>query len=194
LIWLAIGCGGLLLLTGLVIAAVVGGTLFFVSKTVSPKDSVETAQSIADYTIPGGEVGLRNIDVGPLKMALVASSSKPPDLVLTLVSVTGSSAKPSNSPRTSEEIVDAWQLMSDDEMGGTFEKTGKRTESKQLCGQPVSVEIEDGKMTVAEKSLPAVSYKASTRFKNSQRFVVVMANGESAQTNAESVFNSIQCK
>jgi len=200
--WLAIGCGGLFLLGALVIAALVGGAVFFANKVVDPKESLKTAKSMADYTIPGGEVGLKNFNIGPIKVAQVGSSTKPPDLVLTVVAVDGVAASPSSSspdapsqpPRSKQVDMNSWQDLSEKEMEGILDTADRKTENKQLCGQPVAVAVQTGKMTVAGKELPAVSYEASARFKESERIVLLIANGERAQENVESVFNSIQCK
>lgn len=198
--WLAIGCGGISLLVVLVFITLIAGLGYFASRVTDPKEAEKTAQSMADYTIPGGSVGLKNVNIGPLKIAQVGSSSKPPDVVLTVVALGGipaeSPSSPEASPKTPEAQLDmqSWQDLSEKEMGGVLDTAERSTENKQLCGQPVVVAVQTGKMTVAGNALPAVSYQASTRFKDSQRVILLIANGERAQENVESVFNSIQCK
>lgn len=79
-------------------------------------------------------------------------------------------------------------------MGDSFKVISQRTESKQLCGQAVDVQISQGEQTTGNTTIPTLTYQASVQHNNSTVFVSLIAAGTDAQTKAEQVFGSLKCK
>jgi hypothetical protein len=186
--WLGLGCGGLLLVfIGL------GVGLIYLARqymSVDPEKAQETAQSMMDYTIPGGTRGLVTMNLAGMQFAGVTSASNPEEVMLMIGQIPeGLSTDTTQFKKSLEESLKQ-------QTGQKFQSLKERQESKTLCGQTVNVMISEGEMTNWRQAsnVPAVSYQAFVNHKNKILLVQLTTSGKDAQSNAVEVFNSLKCK
>jgi len=85
--WVAVGCGGTLLLAILAIVAISALVVRNLGISADPKAAEETAQQIFDYNIPGESEGLFKMNMMGIEFALVADTQVPPKVLLFVGSV-----------------------------------------------------------------------------------------------------------
>lgn len=186
--WVAIGCGGCLGLSVLMMVALG----FLINRTMNISlDSGEVeaqAQELFDYQIPGGAKGLLNMNIMGIEIVQVVDAEEPPSVVMTV----GRLPVYLQTESAQTSFLDSFQQeMSQD---GGYQLTVERTEDLPLCGQTVPVRIQEGTFQDGEKSFQAVSYLAVVDHQNKERFAWILANGEGASGKAKSVFESLVCK
>ena len=189
--WIGLGCGGVFL----VFLALGAGLIYFVQRSLNlsldSNTAVETTQKFMDYQIPGGAKGLVKMNAGGVEMAGVTSASNPRDIILMLGQI------PSEVVGQNEEIPKTFesQFKQQYEQQG-YKFTTERSESKQLCGQPVNVTILEGENTFfgLDSAVPALSYQTAVNHNNRVIYISLLTSGQNASTNATSVFNSLKCK
>ena len=186
--WVGIGCGGLLIVGIGAIAALV----FFVQRTVNmsfDSDSAEqVANDIIDFEIPGGSEGFMSMDMGMFKMAGVLSATNPEGTILLVGQI--SEAAMQGDPEAMER---AMQESMEDQSGG-FQVQEQRLEPRELCGQTVQATILEGEQTVGGQTVPALTYQAFTTHNGEGIFVSLTTSGNDAETQANSIWDSLACK
>jgi hypothetical protein len=184
--FLAISVGGALLvgagLTGLGAKALDSAT--------DPQRAEAIAKSILDYSIPGGSKGTFGAKIGGIRVALITSTSTPPDSELFIAQI------------PEDEEIDKNQLPGS--LGGKgselskeqFKAIATRMENKSFCGIPVTVTVQEGELSWqgATLTMSAVRYRASVVFKNGERLVQLTTSGNQAYQRAATIFDSLRCQ
>ncbi len=185
--WIGIGCGGALLV-GIV---VVGGLVYWAQKTlnlsVTPESAEKSARAIMDYEIPGESQGLIAMNIAGVQFAGVTSASKPGEIVLFLGQVSNQTGV------NQQEIEESFRQGVNDQQQG-FESQSTRTESRQLCGQTVTVAIAEGQQSNGLSTTPALFYQTTVEHNKNLVLVSLMTTGEQAQATADDIFASLACK
>ncbi|MGK7917283.1 MAG: hypothetical protein AB4038_17345 [Prochloraceae cyanobacterium] len=185
--WISIGCGGCLLTSILAIAAFV----YFVVQNVStePQEVEQHARSIFDYQIPGGSKGVVKINLMGIEFAQVVDVKRPPEVLL-MVGQTPQKLQPDQLENTAKSLETNLNRRFN------FTTTSRQVLDKQLCGQNVSVLVQQGEFTSSDGAnvLPAIAYTATVNYSNTGRMVWLMAQGSDAKDIAADVFDSLECK
>lgn len=188
--WVAIGCGGLLFL-GIGLIALLA---FWGSKSLNlvtdPNKVQEQAQSLFDYNIPGGSQGLASMNIMGVQMNQIVDNPQTPNVFLVVGVLPPQLVNQKETFRKSIQESFQQQLPQDTQLSPA------KTENKNLCNQQVPVSIQEGQINLAEQSItvPTITYTAFVNYQGSERFVILITNGEKAQENAQTVFNSLKCK
>ncbi|MBD0336683.1 MAG: hypothetical protein ICV62_14435 [Cyanobacteria bacterium Co-bin13] len=186
--WVAIGCGGCL---GLSVLSVIALTVLFnraLNFSIDPENVEQQAQGVFDYEIPGESRGLLNMNIMGVEVAQIADTQEPPSVLLTV----GRLPSYLQDEPSQTSMLDSFQeSMAQD---GEYTMQTQRTENLPLCGQTVPVRIEEGTFQSSGQVLDAVSYLAVVDHAGTNRFAWILTNGEQADANAKSVFDSLVCK
>lgn len=186
--WVAIGCGGCLGISVLGVVALG----FFASRMMNfsvNSDDVQTeAQKVFDYQLPGESVGLLKMSIMGIEVIQVANDTQPPTVTLTV----GRLPQMLQEESAKESFFESFQQSMADDSGYRF--SDRRTEETTLCDQPVTLWIEAGSFSTSDGDRPAVSYMTTVSYEGSERFAWILANGETAQDTAQSVFDSLKCQ
>lgn len=176
----------------------------------NPPRAEAIAQSLISYRFPGDSQGVFGVNIGSVKMAVVATPgidangsgivTAPDNAVELLVARTPLSYQ--TDIHTPDANADTLNLISfagfsvSYDLEGQFASTTARQERRRFCNVPVTIEIREGTVTPANTTtpVPAVRYEAIAPLDNWEHLVVLTAIGSSAQQNAESVFESLQCR
>lgn len=171
-------------------AACIGLGLKVLANAYNPTKAEAIAKSLIDYQIPGGSQGVFGINIGSAKLAWVRSATNPPDVILFV------GKTPLNKETNENDSNQGLENPPSDNVNEEFKATASRTENKVFCGKTVPVTIEEGQRTLGNppSSVPAIRYTARTTEGNVERIVILIANGETAQAKAVSVFNSLRCR
>lgn len=186
--WVAIGCGGATLLF---IGLVVGAFFWFkqaINLSFDATQAEDVARNIMDYEIPGGSQGIISTSVAGFEFAGVTSASNPDSVILFLGKV------PPDAQGSEAQLQESLEQSMEQQMNESFTVKNQRTESRQLCGQTVNVEILEGEQTSGNQTVPAFSYQTFVNHNNNTLLVLLTTAGTDAQANAEQVFGSLQCK
>lgn len=187
--WVGIGCGAVsLLLIGLAV-----GLFFLVKETMNmsmdPQKAEQTAKSIMDYNIPGGSRGFMAMNISGLELAGVMSAQEGDAVVLILGKM------PSTMQSDPKQLQEAFQQNAENQMGSDFQVKQQRTESKKLCGQTVAVNVLEGEKNASSGApAPAFSYQALVPHQGNTLLVTLTTTGSNAQSTADTIFNSLNCK
>jgi hypothetical protein len=204
---LAITTGAVLL--GLLAAA--GIFLKFINQAVDPQRVLAIANSLADYTLPGGTVGAFGTNIGGLKMAIVTSPTFPRDPAILqtadLSKLSGVElflAKYSLDIETNELNAELTNLGEPTGLGSSiahrngedFQTESERIENHTFCGDEIPVRVQLGYLILAAQAppIPAVKYDAVTTFANTRRVATVVAIGPTKTQLADKAFKSLDCK
>lgn len=190
--WLAIGCGG----TALLLVALVGVGGYFAARNMGiSTDSAEIeekANALFAYSIPGGSQGTLTMNIFGIELIQITSLETPPNITLMM----GTLPVQFQTEATREEFLKGFQesFSSSSNPGITF--TSQRTESRVLCDQPVVLTIQEGEdSSLGESSIrPAVSYMTTVDHNNKALFTWIMATGDRAADDIETVFSSLKCQ
>ena len=145
------------------------------------------AKSLFDYEIPGGSVGKVGINIGEKQMAIVNSLSNPPDITVFVSQVPVDRIKPESSLDLDIIFQDLFQ--------DSFSPTSYSVENKQLCGQTVSVSIQEGQETLDNQiPIPVIRYIAKVIDNGVEKNVDIVVSGKNAKDNAAKVFDSLHCR
>ena len=186
--WVAIGCGGASLLF---IGLVVGAFFWFkqaINLSFDATQAEDVARNIMDYEIPGGSKGIISTSVAGFEFAGVTSANDPDSVILFLGKV------PPDAQGSEAQLQESLEQSMEQQMNESFTVKNQRTESRQLCGQTVNVDIIEGEQTDTNQSVPVFNYQTLVNYNNSTFLVLLTTSGADAQANAEQVFNSLQCK
>jgi hypothetical protein len=189
-LWVGLGCGGLLLLLGLI----VGGFMFWAWRTLnfsmSPEQAEETAQGIMDYEIPGGSRGLISMNFQGVEFAGVMSAEDPESVVL----IVGRLSPEAQGGDTAEEVEAALEEgLAQQQPDVNVQST--RTEERSLCGTTASVSISEGEQeSFGQPNEPALVYQTNFNYNDFLYFVSLTTTGENAESLAEEVFSSLDCQ
>jgi hypothetical protein len=146
------------------------------------------AQSMFEYEIPGGSVGVAGVNLRAKKIAIVNSRTNPPDITLFVSKVPIEKLNDENPLNLDVLLREAFQ--------SEFTPVNSRIENKQLCGDTVSVYIQEGtqKSDNETTTIPIVKYMATITGSGIERNVHILAKGENANKKASDVFDSLQCR
>lgn len=200
---------GIAVATGFVLLMAVGMIglgLKFVGNSVDPQRAEAIAQSLMSYDIPSGPTGLFGTNIGAAKIALVGSratltvrganqaSIELPKIEL-FVARTPIDSK-LNAATSTEALQSASGLSFSYQPSSAFEVVTTQTEQRSLCGSLVPVRIETGRLIIGELSgwVPAIRYDSGVMLDEYVHLVTLYALGEDAQSDAEQVFDSLQCQ
>ncbi|PSN18531.1 hypothetical protein C7271_12090 [filamentous cyanobacterium CCP5] len=185
--WVAIGCGGCLGLSLLLIVVL----SIFISRTLNlsmEPDQVESeAEALFDYDIPGGSEGILTMNIFGIELIQVTDTQKPPQVLLTM----GQIPRYLQVDAAQEAFIEGIQEGIAEEEG--YQLRDVQTESATLCGQSVERIVETGELNRQGEAIAAISYLSSVRVEGRDRFVWIVANGPEAESLAQSVFDSLEC-
>lgn len=206
---------GLAIAVGAVMIAAVGTAGLFVrffSNAVDPQRATVIAQSLMEYTIPGGAQGVFGTNIGGAKVAIVSSPSFPRDFTnppTDLNRVSGVELFVARVPLDIESPTrqagadsdDATAMPSPDftlsyRSGEDFKPLTSRTEAKPFCDTNTLVLIQEGELTLSPELAPvyAVKYDAIVALADGKRMATVLAIGQDAKQQAATVFSSLRCQ
>ncbi len=173
-------------------AGLIGLAMEASTNALDPKRAEAIAKSLIDYKIPSGSQGVFGINIGSAKLAWVRSSTNPPDVLL-FVGKTPI-AKETDKNTFSQDFEDT--ASSSNNVDQQFTVTAYSTENKEFCSKIVPDKVEEGQQTYSNQPspVPAIRYTASLAEGNSQRVVILIANGGNAREKATAIFNSLYCK
>lgn len=183
--WLAIGCGGLVLLAILGFAAL----FFFVQRNLPSMDgqkAMQVAQSLMSYTIPGGSRGLMSIDLDGVRVASVTSTENPAQIMLNVAKL------PKSYGVEAQRLFERGAAYRHENV--KFVVTTARTQKARLCGQPVEVNITRGFLGNQNvEDIPFTMYETSFN-KDGKFYITVRETGEGSGQKVSQVFNSLRCR
>jgi hypothetical protein len=188
-LWVGLGCGGTLLLAGLLLA----GVLFYAWRTfnfsMSPQKAEETARSIMNYEIPGGSVGIMSMDFQGVQFAGVLSAENPEAVILVVGKVS-----PSAQGAGEEDFQQAFEEGLDSQRP-EINVQSTRTEERSLCNETVTLAISEGEQeTFGQPNQPATVYQTTVNYNDFLYFVSLTTTGTDAESVAEQVFESLDCQ
>jgi hypothetical protein len=186
--WVAIGCGGCLGLSVLL----VGVLAFFVSRMVSfsvDSEQVEAdAQQLFDYRLPGESQGVLAMSLFGVELQQVATLETPPDVLLSMgrlpAYLQGDDAQQAFVEALQEEVT----------VETNYQVLDQRVESASLCGQTVNVMVQEGTYQEDQTSYHTMSYLTFVDYDGDTRFAWILAHGDEAPQKAEQVFQSLDCR
>lgn len=164
------------------------------------------AQSMVDYTIPGGSQGTFGTNLGGAKVAVVASDRKVPiqipemlppaeiELFIARIPINESTEAIEEEGETNDEFFPGFSFSS--QVENAFQPSATRVESHAFCGTLTPVTIQEGFLILSDQvpPIPAVQYQVRM-VKDAERNVAVLsAAGQNAKTSAAQVFASLKCK
>ena len=197
----------------LVVIGLAGLGVKALGNAFDPRRAEAIARSVATYSLPGGSKGLFSANFGGGKLAVVTSDvvteipantlppgTTPPaqvELFLAQIPVTEAANEPQSDEATAnvqnELFLSGFSFSY--QAPEAFQVNASHTENKSFCGAIVPVTIQEGILTpgAGVPSIPAVRYQAEAKLSEDTRVAIVSAVGVDAQTNAASVFSSLQC-
>jgi hypothetical protein len=184
--FLAISASGVLLV-GVGLAGLGAKAL---NSAIDPQRSEAIAKSIVDYRIPGGSKGAFGAKIGGIRVALITSTTTPPDTELFIAQI------PEDEEIDKRQLPETFGDTSPDRPKEQFKELSMRTENKVFCGMTVPVTVQDGELSWqgTTLTLPAVRYSASALFENGERLVQLTTSGENAKGRAVTIFDSLRCQ
>lgn len=186
--WVAIGCGGAFFLFVLLIA----GSMFFAFRqlnfSMDPEAVEEKARTVFDYEIPGGSQGLLTMNMFGMEIIQVTDANQPPNVML----MVGTLPPAFQTEQTQEQFLEGFQESVSDQQ--QFETQEQRVEERQLCGEAVSVLIQEGSAATGQSAEPATTYSTVVTYEGTSRFAWLQASGENATALVEQVFTSLECR
>jgi|GEM_PF-2123510 len=194
-LWITLGgCGGMLLLGGLLIAGIVGGAVWYVFNelnfSLSPQTAEDLAQNMMDYEMPGDARGLvSSADFLGAEIAVVQSLE--PDDTTTLML---GKVPPAAQDQWGTRPEDFLQIFEEEEVLAVIAINVESTvtESRSLCGETATVRVSEGTEAVTDK--PASVYEAIVTKEGFMYMVSLTATGPNHKTAADQVFSSLDCK
>jgi hypothetical protein len=171
-----------------------------------------------DYSIPDAE-GVFGANLGGAKVAIVSSPSFPKDaaaldemnpastkgvelfVARVPLDVETTPSQDATQPPSTSTISPSYDPFSASDFsfsyraGEEFTVNQERIEEKTFCQQKVPVRIQGGNLSLSSQAtIAAVKYDASAPVGNSKRQVTITAIGPTAEQDAATVFNSLNCK
>jgi hypothetical protein len=203
----------------LAIAGALGLVIKFINNAEDPQRAKAIANSLIDYSIPGGAVGAFGANVGGAKIALIVSQElvnqelfseaplqqqgvstfaaaiAPPPMAELFVARVPLDRRTSQETTATEHLTFPGMLFSY-EPEGVFQLDSSRTENQFLCGAIAPITIQIGQLQLAESSvqIPAVRYDANVVLNSYNLIVTLSTLGADAEENAAAIFQSLQCQ
>lgn len=182
--WVGLGCGGSLLLLVLII----GGLIHYASRALNlsadPENAAAAALEIMDYKIPGGARGILSLDVRGVQFAGVSSKENPQAVSLIL-------GKYPLRAENGAELQQAFEEQLESQQPQIAEQES-RTEARSLCGEPANLTIIEGAQQGSGDA--AIVYQTTFAANEFFYFVTLTTSGEEAESLAERVFASLDCR
>ena len=185
--WLAVGCGGCLVLTTAAVVTLVvliGRTMQF---AIGP-DGVKPDRAPFAYTIPGDSEGVLDMTMFGMQVVQITSTDTPPSVLLTMGRLPGYL----ESSLDQTFFIESFQeSMIEDQ---NYQFADQRTEERPLCDQTVSVVVQSGRLQEDQTTHNVASLVATVDHNRRTQFVWILAHGDSAVANADQVFSSLECQ
>lgn len=190
----------------LVMAGLMGLGEKAIRTATNPARAEAIAQSLADYSLPGGSKGVFGINIGSIKMAVVTNppSKLEPSSVELLIARTPITTDPEAIAASPEAVStpDNFILVSFGsfslayDLEGQFQTQSTQQERKLFCDNVVPVTIRRGSVTSDSGGsvLPAVRYEATSQIDDREHQIILTTAGDEAQKHAEAVFTSLRCR
>ncbi len=185
--WVALGCGGCLLLSTAAVAAlvlVIGRTMKF---AIGP-EGVNAEQAPFTYTMPGESKGVLAMKMFGMEITQVTSTDTPPSVLLTMGRLPGYLQNPADQNSFIESFQEG--MVGDQ----SYQFSQPSTEERPLCDTTVPVILQTGEYQVDQATYPASSLMATVDYNGRTQFVWILAHGEAATANADQVFSSLACQ
>lgn len=187
----ALGCG-LLLVLGVGSCVAVGYYLSQVLREVTgftlDSTAVEAkAQTIFKHELPGGAKGIVSFNVGPIEFAGVTSRDEGIVLMLSRVDT-----KELGEIDRQELEANFREGIAEFRTQDTVIKV-KRSESRRLCDQDISLLILEGEAQKGSTTVPSVMYQSAVLHQEDLLMFLLISTGNNALPQAEQVFASLDC-
>ncbi|NJL91083.1 MAG: hypothetical protein HC916_15820 [Coleofasciculaceae cyanobacterium SM2_1_6] len=182
---LIIGVAGMLFSAGLVNVGIHAAKNAFDSQKAEA-----IAKSMMRYKIPNGSHAQIGLNIGAIRMAIVTSKTNPPNAGLLIARI------PVNSETNRNQLKQDFTLWYKSWIEQRINFTSSYEQTKTLCESEVSVTIQEGELALENRSstIPITQYITSVTSPNSELAIVIFTNGQDAQTEAASIFDSLQCE
>lgn len=170
----------------------VGLGIKILDNAFDPQRAEAIARSLIAYTIPGESQGVFGINIGGAKIAWVRSVSDPPNVLLFI----GEIPLNKEADEADREALDQeFTSFPSDTTAQEFVATAIRTETKQFCGKPVPVTIEQGQQSFSTSApQPAMRYTVRVAANDIERVAILTTTGRDASAKAIAIFNSFHCQ
>lgn len=147
------------------------------------------AKSMIKYNIPDGSHAQIGLNIGAIRIALVTSKTNPPPVGLLIAQI------PVNPETNRSKIKQDFTGWYKNWVEQRIKFTSSYTETKTLCGMEVPVIIQEGELVLEDQtsSIPITQYITNVTFPNSEKVIFIFTNGQKANENAASVFDSLRC-
>lgn len=207
-----------MVLTGamlLTIAGALGLAIKFINNAEDPQRAKAIANSLIDYTIPGGSVGEFGANVGGAKIALIVSKElvdkeqylnslpstnlqaaiAPPPIAELFVARVPLDRR-TNAEATATQHLTFPGVLFSYEPEGVFQLAFSHSKNQPLCGAIAPTTIQIGQLQLAESGvkIPAVRYDANVVLNSHNLIVTLSTLGADAEENAAAIFQSLQCQ
>jgi hypothetical protein len=186
-LWVALGCGGCLVLSTAALVALVlliGRTVQF---AVGP-DGVKTDQAPFTFTIPGESEGVMDMTMFGMQIIQVTSTDTPPSVLLTM----GRLPSYLQSSADQSSFIESFQEgMVGDE---TYQFSLPTIEERPLCDTTVAAIVQTGEYQADQAIYAVTSLMATVDYNRRTQFVWILAHGDSAAANVDQVFDSLECQ
>lgn len=186
--WVALGCVGCFgvpVLAGLAAALFIGSATRF---AVGPDQGSAESQELFTYTIPGESQSIFDMGLFGLQVIQVASTDSPPSVLLTMGQMPSYLQDRESQQTFVEEFQDSVSTQ------GSYQLGEQQLEDRTLCGQPVSVVMQSGSFVDGNTTYEAASLLTFVEYNNDDRFVWVLAHGDTPQATADQVFATLDCR
>lgn len=184
--WLALGCGGCLMLSVLLM----GALTVLVSRTmrlaIGP-NVLSDENALFIYSLPGESQGIVDMSMFGMQITQVSTTDTPPSVLLTMGRIPSSLQSTSDQTTFLESLQDGMVTSED------YQFSAPRIEERLLCNQPVAVTVQTGQYQLDATTYQAASLVAMVNYNNTNRFTWILAHGEDSSAQADQVFESLDC-
>lgn len=169
-----------------------------------PERAEAIARSIINYSIPGGSRGVFGTNLGGARVAVVASQPLPdgvtaasseelPAIELLVAQIPVSQETQEIEREATSEFFSGFSFSY--QSPEAFQVESTHTEQREFCGAMAPVTVHEGILTLSDQAtvVPAMKYEVNVDRAQENFIAILVAVGEDAETNAETVFRSLQC-
>lgn len=184
---------------GLIVFALIGLSLKTLRNASDPQRAKTIANSLIESTIPGNPLYEFGLNFASLKIVFIASPPPGSDSISDEIPPVASLivAKAHESKREQQESpISSIPPLISYYFTGDLQVSTSHIENKTFCGKVVPVTIKQGILVWSNQkpSVPSLRYDASVAFNRSRFSIELLTTGQNAQQQAETIFNSLQCK
>lgn len=185
---------------GLILFALIGLSLKTLRNASDPQRAKAIANSLIEGQIPGNRQYEFGLNLASLKIAFIASppsgSDSISDEIPPEVSLLVAKARENHREEQQESPISSILPQISYYVIGDLQVSASHTENKTFCGKVVPVTIQQGTLVWSDQkpSVPSIRYDASVALTKSRFSVELVTTGQNAEQQAETIFNSLQCK